>query len=252
MTIAVNTGLPDNVNMLLRDIDAALGDQLVGVILFGSWCNGNAGKDSDIDLAVIVADTTAEQNRQAVLRSLRSSGIDPNTLSLSIESYLRIKEFLKLGDPFAWVVCTRGKILKDRSNLLLDLQNECRVSHTPLETNTISKYLQTKSRNHFDQAMQGFQQFLANIQLSVMAGAQAVATSGTNRTIEPDEVIALSDWDNLKRFLFSASVSQEDIHKIELLINAHKHVRMDSATFAGKELMDMVKDVGEFWKKRLP
>lgn len=252
MTIVVDKHLPEQVTQLLRDIEGALGDQLVGVIMFGSWSNGKADQDSDLDLAVIVADAAAEQNRQVVLRVLGASRVDQSTLSLSIESYMRIKEFLKLGDPFAWVVCAEGTILKDRSELLSELQLTCKAAHIRLESVTVSRYLRSKSRNHHELAMQAFQRFLSSIQLSVMAGAQAVATDRFGRTVGPDDLVALAAWENLKQALVKASANPPEIEKVEWLINAHKQVRKDNADFVGRELMDMVRDVGELWKKLLP
>jgi predicted nucleotidyltransferase len=47
---------PDGALLVARAIDI-VGDALVGVILYGSWARGEAGRDSDVDVLVVVEDS---------------------------------------------------------------------------------------------------------------------------------------------------------------------------------------------------
>ena len=247
--------LPEPVRRFLRDLEGALGDRLVGVFLYGSWSSGNQGDSSDLDLAVIVSDADAERSRQEIFRVLAACGVDRNSLSLSVESYMRIKDFLKHGDPFAWVVCSTGKILKERDNLLGDLQKNCKSETESLEASTVKSYLQNKSSTHYVQAMQALNQFYSNIQLSLMAGAQAVAVDQHKNNVPPKLLVDIADWQILKDVLQEGGATRREIESIERLIMAHKNFReadMTTDELPGRDLIDGVRTAGELWKRMLP
>lgn len=255
MTMSMMDKLPEPVRRFLRDLEGALGDRLVGVFVYGSWSAGKQGEASDLDLAVIVSDADAERSRQEIFRVLAACGVDRNALSLSVESYMRIKEFLKRGDPFAWVVCGTGRILKERGDLLADLQKHCRSEAEPLEASSVRGYLQNKSAMHYVQAMQLLNQFYSNIQLSLMAGAQAVAASRCKGTVKPDTLVRMADWAKLKAILQETAATRREIESVEQLIMAHKAVRKsdrDAEDFPGKELLDKLKVAGDLWRRLLP
>lgn len=243
---------PELAKDFVTNLDAGLGDRLVGVILFGSHAKKQASDNSDIDLAVIIADVDGERTRQEVFRILSASEVDRSMVSLSVETYLRIKEFLKKGDPFAWVVVSEGKILKERGVLVTDLKNYCNSFTDGIPCRDAARYLQSKSYNHYMQAMQAFHQFLSNIQLSEMAGAQAVAIDKTKGTISCEKITALADWSNLKAVLLETAATKREIETLESLIMAHKQIRSKDRDYAGKELMEMVQVVGELWQRLLP
>jgi hypothetical protein len=247
--------LPEPVRRFLRDLEGALGDRMVGVLLYGSWNSGKQNAASDLDLAVIVSDADAERSRQEIFRVLAACGVDRNTLSMSVESYMRIKEFLKLGDPFAWVVCSTGQIIKERDTLLTDLQKHCKGEAEPPDAAAVKGYLQNKSATHYVQAMQALNQFYSNIQLSLMAGAQAVAASQSKGAIKADKLVRLADWAHLKETLQESTATRREIESVEQLIMAHKQVRKadkDANEFPGKDLLDGVRAAGELWKRLLP
>ena len=130
MTKDLNIDVSGAITQLLQDLKGSLGAGLIGAILFGSHANGHGNENSDIDLAVVVADSNAEQNRRQAFRTLASITARNNNIALSVETYLRLKEYLKLGDPFAWAVCHDGKILTDTEKLLGELQTECHAMKT--------------------------------------------------------------------------------------------------------------------------
>jgi hypothetical protein len=244
--------LPGPVTQFLRDLDGALGDRLVGAILFGSRSNDRAEAESDLDLAIIVSDIDSDRSRQEAFRVLGMTGIDPKTLALSVETYMRLKEFLKLGDPFAWVVCSEGRILKERDALLSELQMQCRTSAEELDSAEVTRYLQGKSYTHYAQAMQALHQFLSNIQLSMMAGAQTVAAHLSKGKVKGSDLVAMVDWANLKSVLQETSATKREIETVEQLIMAHKHARNEDADFPAREMTTMIRTAGELWKRLLP
>jgi predicted nucleotidyltransferase len=243
--------LPENVTQFVRNLDGALGDRLIGAVLFGSYARNEAGEESDIDLAVIVADADGEHSRQEVFRVLGLSGVDPKEVSLSVETYMRLKDFLRRGDPFAWVVCREGVILRERNELLTDIQKQCQSSEEGLDVSMVAGYLQNKSVTHYTQAMQAFQQFLSNIQLSTMAGAQAVAVQQAKGKIKETKLVPMADWEHLKGMLQQTSATKREIEALQQLIEAHKQARKDGAEFVGRELMETIRVAGELWKRLL-
>jgi len=255
MTANANTDeLPVPVLQFIRDLEGALGDQLIGATVFGSWANGRRDPNrSDLDVAVIVGDAAGEQNREGVFRVLSTNPlVDRSSFSLSVESYIRLKEFLRLGDPFAWVVCSEGVIVKDRSGLLSDLQRQCRSVQESVDAAAASGYLHEKSRTHYALAMQAFQEFLANIQLSVMAGAQAVAAQRSQGRLNSKTLADMARWDHLKEKLSQAGATAQEVESIEQLVVAHKLARTETEYFAGKEAIDLVRRAGQLWRKLMP
>ncbi|MEI8195052.1 MAG: nucleotidyltransferase domain-containing protein [Phycisphaerae bacterium] len=244
--------LPQPVLLFLRNLDGALGDRLIGAILFGSQASNSASPKSDIDLAVVVSDADGERSRHEVFRVLGVSGVDRTNVSLSVETYMRLKEFLRVGDPFAWVVCADGRILRDRDGLLADLQRDCKQDHAVSEREALVRYLQGKSILHYSQAMQAFQQFLANIQLSMMAGAQAVVAHDGKGEVVTTELLGMASWEMLKAVLQKTTATKREIETVEMLIMAHKLARQGDTDYAGEEAIAMLRRSADLWRRLLP
>lgn len=244
--------LPQAVQQFIQDLDGALGDSLVGIVLFGSLARGAGKADSDIDLAVVVTDVDAERSRQEVFRVFGASGASPDAVALSVESYMRLKEFLKVGDPFAWVVCSEGIILKDRVELIAKLQLHCRSAEGTREVAPTVAYLEGKSRMHYAQAMQSFWQCLSNLQLCTMAAAQAVAVQHPKRDVPEKDLAGLGDWGRLKDTLQQTTATRREIEAAERLILAHKQARTNAAEYMGRDLVEALRTVGELWSRLLP
>jgi hypothetical protein len=252
MSIQTKLELPETVTQFLHDLNGALGEHLVGVVLFGSLARGSGKADSDIDLAVIVTDVDAERSRQEVFRTFGACGASPSSVALSVESYLRLKEFLRVGDPFAWVVCSEGNILKDRCDLLSRLQQQCRSANGDRKVAAIVGYLEDKSRMHYAQATQLFWQCLSNLQLCTMAAAQAAAVQSSKRDVSEKELAGLGDWVRLKEMLQQTSATRREVEAVERLILAHKQARTNAAEHLGKDLVDALRIAGELWARILP
>ena len=222
----MNQELPTSIVRFVKELDGVLGTDLIGVILFGSWASGQPTDSSDLDLAVVVSDSNADKARFEAFRVLDRSTLDRDLLSMSVESYLRIKEFLDLGDPFAWVVCSCGTILHDRNGLLEDLHNQCeRRAGEPVSPGVV-QYLHNKARTHHLQVMQAFRQFLSHCQLSVMAGAQAAAVQISQEPVSGSTLVAMTEWKTLTMRL-AGSLSETDEQRATELILAHKQARQE-------------------------
>ncbi len=102
--------------------------------------------------------------------------------------------------------------------------------------------------------MEALNQFYNNIQLSLMAGAQAVAASQSKGAIGADTLVGLADWARLKEVLQETNATRREIESVEQLIMAHKQVRRadkNAEEFPGKDVLDGVRMAGELWKRLL-
>lgn len=246
---------PEKIQGFLHDLIGVLGDRLVGIFLYGSWAAQNNTDASDLDLAVVVSDADAEGSRQEIYRLLDVCGVDRNLLSMSVETYMRIKDFLKKGDPFAWVVCSKGIIIKERDNLLAELQKNCSEQEESFEVSAVIKYLQNKSSTHYIQAMQALNQFYSNIQLSLMSGAQAISANHHRGNLKSEELVSMADFEHLKGILKDAGATRREVESVERFINAHKMFRKTDTEFdefPGKDLLAGIRAAGELWNRLLP
>lgn len=233
----------------LRDVDGALGADFLGAILFGSHASRKAHAESDVDLAVVVADLNADRSRNEVHRAFNESGLNPRDVALNVESYRRIKDFLRLGDPFAWTVITEGKILAERSGLLSRLKDESpQLLHASQTPAAVSQYLFGKCSSHYDLAMDAFRQFLSHAQISVMAGAQA-SVAKSQQKIAPQDLTKLSDWNYLKGLLVGLGATRQEIESAEALTLAHKKLRQPDGAALGKDILEKMQTVGELWRR---
>lgn len=240
------------VSAFLHDLKGVLGGHLLGALIFGSHANGTARDDSDIDLAIILYDTGAGEAQKEVFRAFSGSKLNSGNVSLSVETYSRLRDFLRLGDPFAWVVCCNGIILKDCDELLNGLQQECRSVSSNREVAPIVSYLQSKSRLHYAQALQSLWQCLSNLQLCTMAAAQAAVLQRATGTVRDEELLPLSDWKHLKESLQTTSATSQQVEAVEELILAHKRARGNSSEYLGKEIVNCLRTAGELWEDLLP
>jgi predicted nucleotidyltransferase len=92
----------------LRD---AVGDRIEAIVLYGSVARGEAGKDSDVDLLIIVPDGKI---RRQILRVSYDLDLEFGTVTSHV--YMTPQEFeryLSWGDPFLREVLKEGIVLYD-------------------------------------------------------------------------------------------------------------------------------------------
>ena len=242
------TNPPKYLSRFVTDLRAALANNLIGVILFGSRANGRAGEGSDYDIAVVVADVSLDQARILAERTVETCGLDRSKVALSVEGFLRIKQFLELGDPFVWVILRDGKIISDSSSLLKGLQSECRQPDRTFEATATASYLKNKCSLHYDQAMSALHEFFANQQLSVMAGAQASVLQHRNR-LTPVDIINVTQWPALRKELASNAVTPKELDQLERLVMAHKTMGKPDGDPATTEMFDAIQHAGRVWQR---
>lgn len=78
------------------------------VILFGSCAAGEAGRNSDVDLLVVMPHRGPAALQAAKIRGAVPA---PFSLDLIVRSPRKIRERLKLGDSFLHEIFRRGEIL---------------------------------------------------------------------------------------------------------------------------------------------
>jgi len=78
------------------------------IVLFGSYAYGTPGNDSDVDLLVVMNHRGSSVEQAAEIRSsLRSSF----PLDVMVRSPRKIRERLKIGDPFFKTIIEQGEVL---------------------------------------------------------------------------------------------------------------------------------------------
>lgn len=248
-TDKIKSGLPGFLKPLIDDLVVGLGDRLVGVLLYGSWANNSANEESDVDLAVIIADADADRSRSEVFRIFYQAVEKPEQISLSVETFLRMRHFLEAGDPFAWTVCLEGQVLIERNTFLTDLKEKHINSDGLLDREKTVTYLRQKSTIHYQQSMHAFHSFLSNLQLSIMAGAQAVAVENVTDTNSGQKLVPLSSWEVLHDVLKQIGVSNDELSAMRTLVYGHKEFRLKSGSSEISNILNLVAIVGKTWER---
>ena len=79
------------------------------IILFGSHAYGRPGKDSDIDLLVVVDRPGSREKRYRVVDKAIGEHLWP--LDILVRRSEEVEERLRIGDSFIQEIITRGKVL---------------------------------------------------------------------------------------------------------------------------------------------
>ncbi len=78
------------------------------IVLFGSYAYGRPNEDSDVDLLVVMNYKGSPVEQAAAIRSsLRS----PFPMDILVRSPRKIRERLKIGDPFFKTIVEKGEVL---------------------------------------------------------------------------------------------------------------------------------------------
>jgi len=78
------------------------------VILFGSYAGGHPTKDSDVDLLIVMPVDQSVAIRLAIR--------PPFPLDLLVRTPKKVRERLKLGDPFMRHILSKGKVLYEAAH----------------------------------------------------------------------------------------------------------------------------------------
>jgi predicted nucleotidyltransferase len=78
------------------------------IVLFGSHARGNAGADSDVDLLIVMPHEGPAALRAAEIRKTIRS---PFAVDLLVRSPDRLRERLRMGDPFLAGIVAEGEVL---------------------------------------------------------------------------------------------------------------------------------------------
>ena len=99
--------------MISQCVVAALGDELLGIILFGSVARGDADEKSDIDLLVVVRRLTG-----CVLQTIKESVCDPGKrIVIQVTDLQELLGAIMARDPFILGAFPGCKLLKDEGIL---------------------------------------------------------------------------------------------------------------------------------------
>jgi len=82
------------------------------IFLFGSYAYGNPGKDSDVDLLIIM-----KSSERPVKRRTRASRLfwdRPVPMDFVVKTPSEIAERMSMGDFFIKKILTKGKVLYDK------------------------------------------------------------------------------------------------------------------------------------------
>lgn len=206
---------------LVEDVRAGLGGNLIGAAVFGSVARGSDTPDSDIDLLFVVAEPGA-QAAGAYVRSVTSGAVAPLRVAASTESYPRLKYFAERGDPFIRAIFVEGTILLDSSELLRRLRNLCLDPGSVPNSAATVQYLREKGQYHHQLVEQHLYELICNLQLSMMARAQALFVANSIE-INPKRLIDAADWTRLSRHLHETGWTERRVKLFEALVKAHKY-----------------------------
>ena len=170
---------------------------------------------------------------------------------MNVETYLRVKRFLTVGDPFVWVIVHGGRILRERSQFLTTLHRQCveRDEQDMPDAAALSQYLMTKCMSEYDLAMQALQQALSHFQLSVVAGAEAAATKDSQGRLPAVDLLDLAEWEHLERSLLDLGAGADEISCLAALVSGPKVARVSSSSFPGSDIIENARVAGELWKR---
>jgi predicted nucleotidyltransferase len=108
----------------INDLEGALGDELLGLMLFGSWARGEAKEDSDIDVLVVLRSLKGMKARSAVYRAVARRVGRAVTL-IDVRADELFKEELELT-PLLLNALVDGVVIYDRTGKLGELASKAR------------------------------------------------------------------------------------------------------------------------------
>jgi predicted nucleotidyltransferase len=106
------------------ELEKLLGDELVGLVLFGSWARGEAREDSDVDVFVVLKSLRGVEARAAVYKVVsRSVGRAVTLVDARADELF--KDELELT-PLLLNILVDGIVVYDRTGRLAELAAKAR------------------------------------------------------------------------------------------------------------------------------
>lgn len=190
---------------------------MIGAVLFGSVARGEDTDASDIDLLFVARDDVREKTKALIIDEARTL----RRLSASCESDVRLRLFVKSGDPFVRAIFMEGRILRDTDACLEGLAALCRDPDSLPTAHEAAEYLHSKALIHHRRVHEHLHQLPGDLQLSLMARAQALAILAKG-TSSPATFVELSAWPELAAILRGYGLPDDVIAETGTLIGAHK------------------------------
>ena len=125
------------------------------------------------------------------------------------------------SSPFVRTVLGKGVILRDTDDALAALQVSCRDPGRLPKPADAAQYLHAKALYHHRRVHEHLYRLLGDLQLSLMARAQALAIRA-NGIPSPETFFILSDWSNLDPILRDCGFPEDVEREARLLVQAHK------------------------------
>jgi len=125
------------IDRIMKDIKAVFGDNLVSVVLFGSYAAGKQRDASDIDMLVMADNLPLPRKERLsiILSIIRRYLLKGKTVSLILRSKDEIRNGFEYYNPLLLSISENNKLLYDRekyfSALLKDIRKKvCRGKST--------------------------------------------------------------------------------------------------------------------------
>ena len=118
----------DLLKRLVDELKEYFGDELISVILYGSFARGEAKKESDIDLLVICEDLPKEKLKRQDIFLRIEGGVERGIGDLPfISPILKTKEEAKVLSPLYLDMVEDAKILYDKDDFFKDILCDLRL-----------------------------------------------------------------------------------------------------------------------------
>ena len=199
---------------------AAVGESLLGAVLFGSVARGTDTATSDVDVLFVLPESQAESTADSITRLARQASRQYR-IAVSSDTVDRLQHFVDVGDPFVRTIFGQGEILRDTNGLLSALHARCHDPNGLPDVKDAAQYLHAKALFHHRRVYEQLYELLGDLQLSLMARFQALSLLA-NSEPTPDSFFRVSTWDGAKASLGDGVLDEESCAVAQLLIEAHK------------------------------
>lgn len=107
-----------------RDLERLLGEEFLGLMLFGSWARGEAREDSDVDVFVVLKSLRGVKSRSAIY-SVLSSRVGRAVTLIDVRADELFREELELT-PLLLNILVDGIVIHDKTGKLGELASKAR------------------------------------------------------------------------------------------------------------------------------